>query len=158
MSLAAAVKPPNPNAAYPFENTRRSCKVCHSETSVSAGIDLRRVRNHRGLKPFQLARLNGHTSIARQLGDPRMRRARGAGRRRGEGSLAADGQSAPSPETLLTMLIQVWPLQLFVYTVFPCTTLLWLLRCSAQASVCTVMALTDALQKHNPSVQCIIWS
>ena len=75
-----------------------------------AGIDLRRVRNHRGLKPFQLARLNGHSSIARQLGDPRTRRARGAGRRRpGETAPAggADPETAPSPEALLTVLIQV---------------------------------------------------
>ncbi|KAA6426932.1 MAG: hypothetical protein FRX49_03256, partial [Trebouxia sp. A1-2] len=28
-----------------------------------SGLDLRRIRNHRGLKPFQLARANGHSSI-----------------------------------------------------------------------------------------------
>lgn len=73
---------------------------------ADAGVDLRRVRNHRGLKPFQLARLNGHSSIARQLGDPRTRRARGARRRR-EAEGALESQSAPSPEALLTTLIQV---------------------------------------------------
>ena len=74
---------------------------------ASAGLDLRRMRNHRGLKPFQLARANGHSSIARQLCDTRSSRARRDRRRtRAEGGGAAS-QKATTPEALLTMLIQV---------------------------------------------------
>ena len=79
-----------------------------------AGLDLRRVRNHRGLKPFQLARANGHSSISRQLCDTRSR-ARQARRRRnaegggggGAGGGGGTGRSTTTPEALLTMLIQV---------------------------------------------------
>ena len=69
------------------------------------------MRNHRGLKPFQLARANGHSSIARQLCDTRSSRARRERRSRnpeGGGAGGGDaGQSATTPEALLTMLIQV---------------------------------------------------
>ena len=82
---------------------------------VSAGLNLRRMRNHRGLKAFQLARANGHSSIARQLCDTRSTRARRDRRRRNaEGSGGAGGgggggvgRSTMTPEALLTMLIQV---------------------------------------------------
>lgn len=80
-----------------------------------AGLDLRRMRNHRGLKPFQLARANGHSSIARQLCDTRSTRNRQDRRRRtAEGGSGGGGgggggaePSATTPEALLTMLIQV---------------------------------------------------
>ena len=76
-----------------------------------AGLDLRRMRNHRGLKPFQLARANGHSSIARQLCDARSSRTRRERRRRNaEGGGSGGGAAGPSsttPEALLTMLIQV---------------------------------------------------
>lgn len=89
-----------------------SVSVC-----VSAGLNLRRMRNHRGLKPFQLARANGHSSIARQLCDTRSTRARRDRRRRnaergggpggGAGGGGGVGRSTMTPEALLTMLIQV---------------------------------------------------
>lgn len=73
-----------------------------------AGLDLRRMRNHRGLKPFQLARANGHTSIARQLCDTRTSRARRErGSRHTDGGGGGDTRQASTPEALLTMLIQV---------------------------------------------------
>lgn len=73
------------------------------------------MRNHRGLKPFQLARANGHSSIARQLCDTRPTRNRRDRRRRtAEGGSGGGGgggggaeRSATTPEALLTMLIQV---------------------------------------------------
>ncbi|KAL0026010.1 hypothetical protein WJX79_000976 [Trebouxia sp. C0005] len=78
-----------------------------------SGLDLRRIRNHRGLKPFQLARANGHSSIARQLCDthprraPRVRRHRDAeGGGGGGGGTAGGSRKATTPEALLTMLIQ----------------------------------------------------
>lgn len=81
-----------------------------------AGLDLRRMRNHRGLKPFQLARANGHSSIARQLCDTRSTRTRRDRRRRhaegGSGGGGGLGRSATTPEALLTMLIQVPMLKL----------------------------------------------
>ncbi|KAL3152402.1 hypothetical protein ABBQ32_001454 [Trebouxia sp. C0010 RCD-2024] len=82
--------------------------------SPESGLDLRRMRNHRGLKPFQLARANGHSSIARQLCDTRPTRNRRDRRRRtAEGGSGGGGgggggaeRSATTPEALLTMLIQ----------------------------------------------------
>jgi len=79
-----------------------------------AGLDLRRIRNHRGLKPFQLARANGHSSIARQLCDTHPRRAPRVRRHRdaeggGGGGAAGGSRKATTPEALLTMLIQVCP-------------------------------------------------
>lgn len=74
------------------------------------------MRNHRGLKPFQLARANGHSSISRQLCDARSTRARRSRRRNAEGGGgggvgggggAGAGRSTTTPEALLTMLIQV---------------------------------------------------
>ena len=71
------------------------------------------MRNHRGLKPFQLARANGHSSIARQLCDTRSTRTRHDRRRRtaeggsGGGGGGGAGRAATTPEALLTMLIQV---------------------------------------------------
>ncbi|DBB10598.1 TPA: hypothetical protein ACH3X3_007111 [Trebouxia sp. C0006] len=76
-----------------------------------SGLDLRRIRNHRGLKPFQLARANGHSSIARQLCDTHPRRAPRVRRHRdaeggGGGGAAGGSRKATTPEALLTMLIQ----------------------------------------------------
>ena len=69
------------------------------------------MRNHRGLKPFQLARANGHNSISCQLCDTRSTRARQDRRRRnaegGVGGGGGTGRSSMTPEALLTMLIQV---------------------------------------------------
>ncbi len=80
--------------------------------TLHAGLDLRRMRNHRGLKPHQLARANGHSSIARQLCDIRTTRTRRDRRRRnaeggGGGGGGGDRPKATTPEALLTMLIQV---------------------------------------------------
>lgn len=75
-----------------------------------SGLELRRIRNHRGLKPFQLARANGHSSIARQLCDTHPRRAPRVRRHRdaegGGGGAAGGTRKATTPEALLTMLIQ----------------------------------------------------
>ena len=65
------------------------------------------MRNHRGLKPFQLARANGHSTIARQLCDTRSSQARRTRRRRNAGGGGATPAKATTPEALLTMLIQV---------------------------------------------------
>lgn len=71
-----------------------------------SGLDLRRVRNQRGLKPFQLARANGHSTIARQLCDTRSSQARRPRRRRNAGGGGVTPAKATTPEALLTMLIQ----------------------------------------------------
>ena len=71
-----------------------------------SGLDLRRMRNQRGLKPFQLARANGHSTIARQLCDTRSQ-ARRARRRRNAGGGGGTPAKATTPEALLTMLIPV---------------------------------------------------
>lgn len=78
------------------------------------------MRNHRGLKPFQLARANGHSSIARQLCDTRSTRNRRDRRRRnaeggpggGAGGGGGAGRVATTPEALLTMLVQVLVLKI----------------------------------------------
>lgn len=77
------------------------------DLAAPAGLDLRRVRNHRGLKPFQLARANGHSTIARQLCDTRSSTSRRRRRRRNAEGAAGGGSKATTPEALLTMLIQV---------------------------------------------------
>ncbi|KAK9817137.1 hypothetical protein WJX72_010089 [[Myrmecia] bisecta] len=70
------------------------------------GLDLRHVRNQQGLKPSTLARMAGHTALARVLSDvrpyvPYVSRARqrleGTGRR---------SAKASSPQAVLAMLIQ----------------------------------------------------
>ena len=66
---------------------------------MSADVDLRRMRNHRGLKPAQLARMNGYNSIARQLTTQTRNRV----------PRDAQGRKSGSAETVLTMLIQVRP-------------------------------------------------
>lgn len=94
---------------------QNKCCGCNLMSAwCGAGLDLRRMRNHRGLKPFQLARANGHSSISRQLCDTRSSGARRERRRRnaegsggGAGGGGGAGRSTTTPEALLTMLIQV---------------------------------------------------
>ena len=63
--------------------------------SRCAGMELRKVRNMRGLKPSQVARMGGHHGLARLLSDARPDR-----RRRPRGPQL-------SPDALLAVLVQV---------------------------------------------------
>eukprot|EP00891_Asterochloris_glomerata_P003423 jgi/Astpho2/3423/Aster-x0163 len=68
------------------------------------GVDLRRVRNHRGQKASQLARLSGHAELAAELG--RSRRRQGRPQRAAAEGLEAAGAPKRSAEAVLTVLIQ----------------------------------------------------
>lgn len=68
-----------------------------------SGMELRRIRNFRGLKPSQLARMGGHPGLARLLSEgPPARSAR----RRHRRSLRRQ-RAALSPDALLAILVQV---------------------------------------------------
>ncbi|KAK9802701.1 hypothetical protein WJX73_008750 [Symbiochloris irregularis] len=70
--------------------------------STVPGMELRRIRNFRGLKPSQLARMGGHPGLARLLSEgPPARSAR----RRHRRSLRRQ-RAAMSPDALLAVLVQ----------------------------------------------------
>lgn len=79
---------------------------------TAAGTDLRRVRNQRGLKASQLARLAGHDGLAAVLSErgPGRRARAHRRRRRHRDALHTQGggpRPASSPEAVLGMLVQV---------------------------------------------------
>ena len=63
------------------------------------------MRNHRGQKASQLARLSGHPELAAELGGSRRRQ--GHPRRSAAEGLEAAAASKRSAEAVLTVLIQV---------------------------------------------------
>lgn len=63
------------------------------------------MRNHRGQKASQLARLSGHAELAAELG--RSRRRQGRPQRAAAEGLEAAGAPKRSAEAVLTVLIQV---------------------------------------------------
>lgn len=80
----------------------------------AAGMDLRRIRNQRGLKASQLARLAGHDGLAALLserqGGARSRARASRRRRRNREALHTQGggpRPVSSPEAVLALLVQV---------------------------------------------------
>ena len=82
---------------------QQSARAPTNETGGVVGMELRRMRNFRGLKPSQLARMGGHPGLARLLSEAppgrssRRRHRRGLDRQR----------HTISPDALLAVLVQV---------------------------------------------------